>query len=68
VKTKFLAFFIGLALLAGVPQVFAQGTMFTYQGRVLDNGTNFTGGGQFEFALVTSSNTSATATATASSW
>ena len=64
-KTKFLAFFIGPALLAGVPQAFAQGTMFTYQGRVLDNGTNFTGGGQFEFALVTSSNTSATATATA---
>src|SRR5690349_21801789 len=43
----------------------AQGTMFTYQGRVLDNGTNFTGAGQFKFALVTSTNTSRQATATA---
>jgi hypothetical protein len=43
----------------------AQGTAFTYQGRVLDNGTNFTGAGQFKFALVTSTNTSQTATATA---
>ena len=39
--------------------------MFTYQGRVLDNGTNFTGMGQFKFALVTSTNTSRQATATA---
>ena len=37
----------------------------TYQGRVLDNGTNFTGTGQFEFALVTSTNANQTATATA---
>lgn len=27
-------------------------TIFTYQGRVFDNGTNFTGIGEFEFALV----------------
>jgi len=45
--------------------VFAQGTAFTYQGRVLANGTNFTGNGQFKFALVTSSNGSSNATATA---
>jgi len=32
--------------------LFAQNTVFTYQGRVLDNGTNFTGIGQFKFALV----------------
>lgn len=44
--------------------VFAQVTAFTYQGRVTDNGTNFTGIGQFEFALVTSTN-GQTATATA---
>jgi trimeric autotransporter adhesin len=44
---------------------FAQGTAFTYQGRVTDNGTNFNGIGQFEFALVTSSNANSTATATA---
>src|SRR2546423_14946188 len=45
--------------------LFAQNTVFTYQGRVLDNGTNFTGTGQFKFALVTSTNTSRQATATA---
>jgi len=45
--------------------MFAQGTVFTYQGRVTDNGTNFNGAGFFEFALVTSTNTSSTATATA---
>src|SRR6185437_14810827 len=43
----------------------AQNTAFTYQGRVTDNGTNFTGAGQFKFALVTSTNTSSQATATA---
>ena len=43
----------------------AQGTAFTYQGRVTDNGTNFTGIGQFKFALVTSTNASSQATATA---
>src|ERR1043166_973784 len=45
--------------------LYAQGTMFTYQGRVLDNGTNFNGNGLFKFALVTSTNTSRQATATA---
>jgi hypothetical protein len=34
----------------------AQSTAFTYQGRVMDNGTNFSGAGQFKFALVTSTN------------
>jgi hypothetical protein len=44
--------------------VCAQGTAFTYQGRVTDNGTNFNGTGQFEFALVTGTNgQQATATA-----
>src|ERR1035437_9826184 len=43
----------------------AQGTAFTYQGRVLDNGTNFTGTGQFQFALVTSTNFNHQATAAA---
>jgi hypothetical protein len=45
---------------------FAQNTTFTYQGLVTDNGTNFTGTGQFQFALVTSTNNSHTATAIAS--
>ncbi len=43
----------------------AQSTTFTYQGRVTDNGTSFNGTGQFQFALVTSTNASA-ATAAAS--
>ncbi len=43
----------------------AQNTVFTYQGRVTSSGTNFTGAGQFKFALVTSTNFSSTATATA---
>jgi hypothetical protein len=43
----------------------AQDTLIAYQGRVLDNGTNFTGLGQFKFAIVTSTNTSRTAVATA---
>ncbi|HEY5232256.1 MAG TPA: tail fiber domain-containing protein [Verrucomicrobiae bacterium] len=43
---------------------FAQATVFTYQGRVTDNGTNFNGSGQFQFALVTSTNASYAATAT----
>ncbi len=44
----------------------AQNTVFTYQGRELENGTNFNGTGQFQFALVTSTNHNQTATATAS--
>jgi hypothetical protein len=47
------------------PSAFAQSSVVTYQGRVTSNGTNFTGAGQFEFALVTSTNASAQATATA---
>jgi hypothetical protein len=50
---------------ARLSTAYAQGAAFTYQGRVTDNGTNFTGTGQFEFALVTSTNASRTATATA---
>jgi hypothetical protein len=43
----------------------AQNTLVNYQGRVLDSGTNFTGAGQFQFALVTSANANSQATATA---
>jgi hypothetical protein len=43
----------------------AQGTAFTYQGRITDNGTNFNGTGLFKFALVTSTNISSQAVATA---
>ena len=64
-KTKFLFRIFGLAILATVQQVAAQNTTFTYQGRVTDHGTNFTGSGLFKFALVTSTNTSRQATASA---
>jgi hypothetical protein len=57
-----------LALSTVNSQVFtarAQGTAFTYQGRVTDNGAPFSGLGQFKFALVTSTNFNHQATATA---
>ena len=54
-----------LALSSQLASVFAQPTTFTYQGLVTDNGTNFTGTGQFKFALVTTSNAASQATATA---
>ena len=52
-----------LALSAGVHRASAQNTVFTYQGQLLDNGTAFTGLGQFEFALVYPTNTSSQARA-----
>jgi hypothetical protein len=62
-KTKIL---ISLtSLLLGMQFAVAQNTVFTYQGQVTDNGTNFTGTGQFKFALVTSTNYNHQATATA---
>src|ERR1035441_6907520 len=64
-KAKLHHLLIALALFAGLHQAAAQGTAFTYQGRVTDNGTNFSGTGQFKFALVTSTNASSQATATA---
>ena len=60
---KFIIF-VRILGLSGL-SAFGQGAMFTYQGRVLDSGTNFNGAGQFEFALVTSINNSSQATATA---
>lgn len=56
----------GLAgLLGQAPAALAQGVLFTYQGRVRSGGSDFNGVGQFKFALVTSTNTSRRATATA---
>jgi hypothetical protein len=58
------AFLLFLALNRTLFPAFGQGTAFTYQGLVTDNGTNFNGTGQFQFALVTSTNgRQATATA-----
>lgn len=60
-----LAFGLFAAITGGSSCVFAQDTMFTYQGCIQDGGTNFTGTGLFQFALVTSSNANQTATAVA---
>ena len=56
---------VALGVATAAESALAQDAVFTYQGLVSDNGTNFTGIGQFEFALVTSSNANHTATATA---
>ena len=63
-KTKSQSLSVVLALLAlctlnsQLFTAFAQNTVFTYQGQISDNGSNFTGAGQFKFALVTSTNNS----------
>jgi len=54
-----------LLLGASAVAVCAQNTVFTYQGRVQVSGTDFSGAGQFKFALVTSSNANHQATAAA---
>jgi len=53
-----------LILILAASSVCAQNTLLTYQGQVQAFSTNFTGIGQFKFALVTSSNANSTATAT----
>jgi hypothetical protein len=57
-------FVLILTIATPLPTALAQTSEFTYQGLVTDSGTNFTGAGQFEFALVTTVS-EATATATA---
>ncbi len=66
-RVPHLAAALAAFILPGLPPTaaFAQPTEFTYQGRLTDHGTNFTGTGHFEFALVTSSNANQTATAVA---
>ena len=58
-----LALFFALAIYRYT--AVAQTAIVSYQGRVTANGTNFTGTGRFEFALVTSTNNNHSATATA---
>ncbi len=53
------------ALLAQSSTLFGQNTEISYQGSLQASGTNFTGTGLFQFALVTSSNANQTATAVA---
>ena len=53
------------AILLSTLHTHAQSSVVTYQGRVTSHGTNFSGNGQFKFALVTSSNNNQQATASA---
>ena len=62
---QILPLFSAAMLAPSGSELASQTTLFTYQGRVLDHGTNFTGTGLFKFALVTSSNISSQATAIA---
>ncbi len=65
-KNLIAALLLGSALISlTAGPAWAQNTDFTYQGRVTVNGTNFSGSGQFKFALVTSTNNNHQATASA---
>jgi hypothetical protein len=50
-KTKLRFLFLALALLAGVHQAAAQGTAFTYQGRLNSSGNPANGSYDFRFKL-----------------
>ena len=63
-KNKLLLLLL-TALAVGLNTLHAQNTIVTYQGRVSTNGAAFTGSGRFKFALVTSTEASVPATATA---
>ena len=65
IRSQLILFATLSALSFGMNAVHAQSTVFTYQGRVLDNGTNFNGTGQFKFALLSSTNFNRQATAAA---
>jgi hypothetical protein len=68
-KTKLQTLLVRLMLLSALyPQLstgLAAPIVVTYQGRMTDNGTNFTGTGQFKAVIATSTNSNHTATATA---
>ncbi|MCC6821386.1 MAG: tail fiber domain-containing protein, partial [Verrucomicrobia subdivision 3 bacterium] len=64
-QTKFNLLAMLLASLCITDSAHAQNTVITYQGRVTSHGTNFTGTGQFKFALVTATNIETTAKAEA---
>ena len=56
-KTKLHSLFIALALLAGVHQAAAQGTAFTYQGQLQNNGSPAGGSYDLTFTLYTTNTT-----------
>jgi alpha-tubulin suppressor-like RCC1 family protein len=62
-RAGFAGLLTGLTLYAQLGH--AENVQVTYQGRVQSGGTDFNGTGQFKFALVTSTNLSRPATATA---
>ena len=64
-KIKFCISLVWLGLFLGINHVIAQDALITYQGLVMDNGTNFSGTGQFQFALLAGVNLNLEATATA---
>jgi hypothetical protein len=64
-ETRLHSILIWLTLAVSVIGLPAQNTVVTYQGRVQTGGSDFTGPGQFKFALVTVTNKSSTATAVA---
>src|SRR5580658_9354334 len=64
-KTRLNICLVWLGLLIGTNRIAAQNTLLTYQGEVMDNGSNFTGTGLFQFALISSTNFNLQATATA---
>ena len=59
-KTLSQILLVASSLLGGVSHLHAQNDGITYQGRVTSNGTNFTGSGQFKFALVTTNSSDTT--------
>ena len=58
-KTKLHSLFIVLALSAGLPQVTAQGTAFTYQGRLNNAGSAASGNYDLTFTLYATNSTGA---------
>lgn len=54
-----------LSIACAATMAAADSAVMTYQGRIQSGGTNFTGSGQFKFALVTSTNATRQATASA---
>src|ERR1035438_10211376 len=56
-KTKIQPFLIALALIAGSHQAAAQGTAFTYQGQLQDNGTPASGTYDLTFSLFNTNTT-----------
>jgi hypothetical protein len=64
-KTPIRLVMLALACTLNFNWAAAQNSLISYQGRVTDNGSNFTAAGQFEFALVTSTNVGRQATAVA---